>query len=98
MLNDAYLHDPIPTPFIDEDLENVGGLEAYSFIDGFLGYHQIKTTTKDQHKTTFATEWGSYQYTVMIFGLKNVPVIFSRVVVAAFKDFIHNCLEVYLDD
>ena len=24
-LNDAYLHDPFPTPFTDEVLENVGG-------------------------------------------------------------------------
>ena len=24
-LNDAFLHDPFPTPFIDEVLENVGG-------------------------------------------------------------------------
>jgi hypothetical protein len=36
-LND--LHDPFPTPFTDEVLENVGGQEAYSFTDGFLGYH-----------------------------------------------------------
>jgi hypothetical protein len=26
-LNDAYLHDPFPTPFIDEVLDNVGGQE-----------------------------------------------------------------------
>jgi hypothetical protein len=32
------------------------------------------------------------------FGLKNFPTIFSRVVLAAFKDFIHTFLEVYLDD
>jgi hypothetical protein len=38
-LNDACLHDPFPTPFTDEVLENVGGHEAYSFIDGFSGYH-----------------------------------------------------------
>jgi hypothetical protein len=24
-LNDAYLHDPFPTPFTDEVLDNVGG-------------------------------------------------------------------------
>jgi hypothetical protein len=30
-LNDACLHDPFPTPFTDEVLENVGGQEAYSF-------------------------------------------------------------------
>jgi hypothetical protein len=40
-LNDACLHDPFPTPFIDEVLDNVGGQEVYSFIDGFSGYHQI---------------------------------------------------------
>jgi hypothetical protein len=53
---------------------------------------------EDRHKTTFVTEWGSYQYTVMPFGLKNAPAIFSRVVVASFKEFIHKFLEVYLDD
>jgi hypothetical protein len=70
-LNNACLHDLFPTPFTDEVLENVGGHEVYSFIDGFSGYHQIKITQEDGYRTTFATEWGSYQYTVMSFGLKN---------------------------
>jgi hypothetical protein len=35
---------------------------------------------------------------VIPFGLKNSLVIFSRIVVVAFKDFIHKFLEVYLDD
>jgi hypothetical protein len=34
----------------------------------------------------------------MLFGLKNAPAIFSRVVIVAFKEFIHQFLEVYLDD
>jgi hypothetical protein len=41
-LNDTCLHDPFPTPFTYEVLENVGGQETYSFTDGFLMYHQIK--------------------------------------------------------
>jgi hypothetical protein len=53
---------------------------------------------EDKHKTTFATEWGSYQYTVMPFGLKNSPTMFSIVFLIAFKEFIHKFLEVYLDD
>jgi hypothetical protein len=44
------------------------------------------------------TEWGRYQYTVMPFGMKNAPAIFSRVVVTTFKEFIHKFLKVYLDD
>jgi hypothetical protein len=34
----------------------------------------------------------------MSFGLKNAPTIFYRVVIAAFKEFIHQFIEVYLDD
>eukprot|EP00253_Pinus_taeda_P034434 PITA_34434 len=84
-LNDDCVHDPIPTPFTDEVLDNVGGQEAYSFTDGFSGYDQIKIAPEDRSKTTFATKWGCFQYTVMPFGLKNASVIFSRVVITVFK-------------
>ena len=70
--------------------------EAYSFTKGFSGYHQIKFSKEDRHKTKFAIEWGSFQYTTMPFSLKNALVIFSKVVVDEFKDFIHKFLEVYL--
>jgi hypothetical protein len=43
-------------------------------------------------------EWGSYQYIVMLFGLKNSLAIFFRVVIVAFKECIHQFLEVYVDD
>ena len=97
-LNDACLHNPFPTPFTDEVLEIVEGQEMYSFTDVFSGYHQVIIAKEYHHKTTFLTEWGCYQYTVMPFGLKNAPAIFSRIVVSSFKDFIHKFLEVYLDD
>ena len=59
-LNDACLHDPFPTPFTDEVLDNVEGQEVYSFIDGFSGYHQIRIAPEDRHKTTLSTEMGSF--------------------------------------
>ena len=86
------MHDPFPTPFIDEVLEGVGGQEMYSFADGFLRYHQIQIAKEDCHKTTFVTKWGCFQYTVMPFGLKNALAVFSQAVVAAFKDFIQKFL------
>jgi hypothetical protein len=54
-LNYACVHDPFPTPFTDEVLDNVGGHEVYSFTDGFSGYHQIRTAKEHHHKTTFST-------------------------------------------
>lgn len=92
------MHDPFPTLFSNEVLDNVGSQEAYSFTDGFSEYHQIKIVPEDRIKTTFTAESGCFQYTVMPFRLKNVPTIFLRVVIVAFKDFIHKFLEVYFDD
>ena len=34
----------------------------------------------------------------MPFGLKNAPAMFFRVVISAFKEFIHKFLEIYFDD
>jgi hypothetical protein len=75
------VHDPFPTPFTDEVLENVGGCEAYSFIDGFSGYHQVWITEEDQDKTMFVTEWGSFTYTVIPW-VEECTMVFSRIVVA----------------
>jgi hypothetical protein len=97
-LNSTCVHDPFPTPFSDEVLDQVVGNEAYSFTDGFSGYHQVRIVEEDKRKTTFTTEWGSFSYNVMPFGLKNAPVVFSRIVIVAFHDFIHKFLEVYMDD
>ena len=74
------------------------GKEIYSFTYGFFGYHHIRIIKEDRHKTTFAMEWGCFQYTVIPFGLKNAPANFSRILVAPFKDSIHKFIEVYFND
>ena len=83
-LNKVTLTDPFPTPYADEILNEVGGHECYSFIDGFLGYNQVPIAKEDQHKTHFVCEFGSFAYKKMPFCLKNATVVFSRIVVKAF--------------
>jgi hypothetical protein len=46
---------PYPLPFINEVLNTIARYEAYSFLDGYLGYHQISIAPKDKYKTTFVT-------------------------------------------
>ena len=55
-INDACIHDPFPTQYIDEVLEGMGGQKIYSFTDAFSGYPQIKIVKEDQHKTNFVIE------------------------------------------
>jgi hypothetical protein len=72
-LNAATKKNPYPLPFTDEVLDAVIGYEAYSFIDCFSGYHQVRIHPDDRPKTAFITEWGAYVWIVMPFGLKNAP-------------------------
>ena len=46
-LNDPCVTNPFPIPFNDEVLDDVGGQEVYSFIDGFSGYHKIRIAKED---------------------------------------------------
>jgi hypothetical protein len=59
----------------------VAGNEAYSFTDGFSGYHRVIIEEEAKKNTTLTAEWGSFSYNVMPFGIKNVPVVFSRIVI-----------------
>ena len=96
--NDVCLYNPFPAPFTNDILESVGVQEFFSFIDGFLGYQQIRIAKEGRHKTTFLTECGFFQYMVMPFSFNNAPTIFHRIIFVAFKEFIHKFLEVYFDD
>jgi hypothetical protein len=96
-LNSACMHDPFPTPFTDEVLEQVLGKEVYSFTDGFSGYHQVRIFKEDKKKTAFITKWGYFACNVMPFVLKNTPAFFSWIVIVSFIYFIHKFIEVYMD-
>jgi len=67
-------------------------------MDGFSGYNQILMAPKDREKTTFTTEWGTYCYRVMPFGLKNAGSTYQRAATTLLRDMIHKEVEVYVDD
>ncbi|RVW78449.1 Transposon Ty3-I Gag-Pol polyprotein [Vitis vinifera] len=70
-LNKASHKDDFPFPHIDLLVDSTTGHSMLSFMDGFFGYNQILMALEDMKKTTFITEWGTYCYRVMPFGLKN---------------------------
>jgi hypothetical protein len=72
-LNTTTKKDPYPLPFTDEVLNIVAGYEAYSFLNGYSGYHQISIVPKDKYKIAFVTDWGVFIWKVMPFGVKNGP-------------------------
>jgi hypothetical protein len=46
-MNKACPKDNFPMPFIDQIVNECTGCEAFSFMDGFLGYNQIQIKPED---------------------------------------------------
>ena len=70
-LNRVGPKDDFSLPYIDVLVDNTAQHKVFSFMDGFSSYNQIKMASKDMEKTTFITQWSTFFYKVMSFGLKN---------------------------
>ena len=97
-LNKASPKDDFPLPHIDMLVDSTAGHPMLSFMDGFSGYNQILMAPEDAEKTSFITEWGTYCYRVMPFGLKNAGATYQRADTTIFHDMMHKDVEVYVDD
>jgi len=97
-LNKLAVTDPFLTPFTYKIINEVAGYESYSFSDGFSRYNQIPVAKEDQEKTTFVSQFGSFAYKVIPFGLKNSPTVFSKIVVKSFQEYIYKMMAMYFDD
>lgn len=52
----------------------------------------------DRHKTAFTCRYGTYQFTVMPFGLSTAPATFQRMMNHVFFDLLDEGVLCYLDD
>jgi hypothetical protein len=71
-LNKSCPKDNLPTPFIDQIIDECVGSEVFYFMDGFSGYIHIQIKPEDQYKMIFICPWGTFEYRKMPFILKNV--------------------------
>jgi hypothetical protein len=53
---------------------------------------------KDVRKTTLILKVGLFGWNVMPFGMKNVTIIFSRIMIKVFGKYMDKFLKVFIDD
>jgi len=97
-LNKHCPKDPFGLPRIDQVIDSTAGCVLLSFLDCYLGYHQIALKEEDQIKTAFITPFGAYAYKTMSFGLKSAGATYQRAIQLCFTNQLHRNVEAYVDD
>jgi hypothetical protein len=97
-LNKACSKDEYSLPRICQIVDSTASCELLSFLDAYLGYHQINLAIDDEEKTTFITSFGIFCYTKMAFRLKNGGVTYQRCIHIVLESQIGRNVKAYIDD
>jgi hypothetical protein len=98
-LNSHTVRNNYPLPLISELIDKLRGSKVFTKLDLRWGYNNLRIKEGDEWKAAFKTNRGSFEPTVMFFGLSNSPASFQTMMNEILKDLIdQGHVVVYMDD
>lgn len=67
-------------PIMEEILDKLARAKYFTKLDMRYGYHLVRMIPDDEHKISFKTHHGHYQFKVMPFGLTNALATFQCII------------------
>jgi len=74
---------------ISDILENIGTKKVFTKMDLRWGYNNVRIKEGDEWKVVFTTLEGSFEPTVIFFGLTNLPITFQAMMNKLLRDLIN---------
>jgi hypothetical protein len=97
-LNKHCSKDSFRLPRIDQVVHSTVGCFVLSFLNCYLGYHQISLAKEDQENIVFITPFGGFYYTSMSFGLKNAAATYQRAIQTCLANQWGKQVEAYIEN
>jgi len=98
LLNDITEPFIIQLPLISDILHSIAGQNWYVTLDCKSAFFQLRVKEEDAEKLSFCTEFGSYKFHRVPFGLKNSSAFFHTVMNKCLSDLKGKHLQFFLDD
>jgi hypothetical protein len=83
---------------IDELLDELSLVWWFTSLDLRAGFNQIRLAPGEEHKTTFQTHWGHFEFMVMAFGFTEALNTFQGAMNITLLPLLRKCVLVFFDD
>ena len=77
-----------PLPLILDLIDSIGKKKMFTKMDLRWGYNNIRIKERDKWKVVFSIPEGSFEPTVMFFGLTNTPAMFQAMINDLLRDLV----------
>jgi len=88
-LNDQTVKNNYLLPLITDLIDNMGSKKVFTKIDLRWGFNNIRVKEEDKWKRVFTMHMGSFEPTVMFFGITNSPATFQAITNEILRDLIN---------
>jgi len=99
ILNDQTMKNNYPLPLIIDLIDNMGSKRVFTKMDLWWGFNNVRIKEGDEWKGAFTMHIGSFEPTVMFFGMTNSPATFQAIINEILRDMINKGkVAVFVDD